>query len=398
MMKFVKPRRNLQIFYENKVLRNQGEIMANAKIVENQTTQKTVVPVGGERIDVQRTETIERDYNQTNYGGATATGAAAVVKRVSWGAIFAGVVITLVTQLLLSLLGLGIGASTVNPLSEQNPASGIGTGAGIWFAVTTLVALFAGGWVAGRLAGIPRATDSLLHGLLTWGLATLLIFYLLTTTIGSLIGGTFRVLGSGLSAVTSGAIAAAPQVAGAAQNQIQQSGIDMSSIRREIETTLRQTNKPELQPGAIQNQVDQATNQTQNTAGNAASDPANSDTAVSALLNRISQSGEKTFNAADREALVNVVMARTGKSRPEAEATVASYQRTYEQAQVKYEETKAQAEQKAREVGQKTADGVSKAALWAFAALLLSALAAAIGGYLATPKNLIARRGTEAAV
>jgi hypothetical protein len=222
-------------------------------------------------------------------------------------------------------------------------------------------------------------------------LATLLIFYLLTTTIGSLIGGTFRVLGSGLSAATSGAIAAAPQIADAAENQAQQSGIDMSSIRREIETTLRQTGKPELQPGAIQNQVDQTANQTQNTADNAASDPANSDAAVSALLDRISKSGEKTFNAADRDALVNVVMARTGKSRPEAEATVASYQKTYEQTQIQYEQTKVQAEQKAREVGQKTADGVASAAAWGFLALLLSAIAAAVGGYLATPKDILAR-------
>ena len=76
-------------------------------------------------------------------------------------------------------------------------------------------------------------------------------------------------------------------------------------------------------------------------------------------------------------------MARTGKSRPEAEATVASYQQTYEKARVQYEQTKAQAEQKAREIGQKTADGVASAALWAFVALLLSAIAAAVGGYLA---------------
>ena len=363
--------------------------MANEKTVESRTTQMNV-PVGGERIDVERTaHYYERDA--TNYGRA-----AAAVKRVSWGAIFAGGVITLVTQLLLSILGLGIGASTINPASEQNPASGFGTGAGIWFALTTLISLFAGGWVAGRLAGIPRATDSSLHGLLTWSLATLLLFYLLTTTIGSLIGGTFRVLGSGLSMAGTAAAASAPAIAGAAQDQMQKSGIDMSSIRSEIEKTLRQTGKPELQPGAIQNEANVAVNQVQNAAGDAASDPANSDTAVSALLDRISKSGEKTFNAADREALVNIVMARTGKSRPEAEATVASYQQTYEKAQVQYEQTKAQAEQKAREVGQKTADGVASAALWASLALLLSGLAAAVGGYLATPKDIPAQAGTTA--
>ncbi len=356
-------------------------------MIEKETlaTPVTPVPVQGDRIDVERTSYYDDgDTNIYNRGAAR-------FKRVSWGAIFAGVVITLVTQLALSVLGLGIGASAINPATEQNPMSGIGTGAGVWFAITTLISLFAGGWVAGRLAGIPRATDSLLHGVLTWGLATLLLFYFLTSTVGAIIGGTFSVLGSGLSAAASGVASNAPQIADAAQNQLQKNGIDISSIQREVLTTLRQTGKPELQPGAIQNQAQTAAAQAQNTAANAAGDPANSDESVASLLQRIAASGEKTFNAADKDALVNVVMARTGKTRPEAEATVASYQKTYEQAQAQYEQTKAQAAQTAREVGQRTADATSSAALWAFVALLLSAIAAAVGGFLATPKEIPAR-------
>lgn len=313
-----------------------------------------------------------------------------VLKRVSWGAIFAGVVVALVVQLVLSVLGLGLGASSVNPLSEQNPTSGIATGAAVWFIITTLISLFAGGWVAGRLAGIPRQIDSSLHGVLTWGVATLLLFYFLTTTVGSLIGGTFRVLGSGLSALTTGAVAAAPEVAGAIKDQAQQSGIsvDTGKIKTEIETLLRQTGKTELQPENLKKEANTAINQTQNTASDAASDPANSDSAVTALLQRIATSGEKTFNAADREALVNIIVARTGKSRPEAEATVDSYEKTYQQALAQYEETKAQAAQKTREIGQKTADGVASAALWTSLALIFSAFAGAAGGYLAAPNAI----------
>lgn len=362
---------------------------------ERKTESGTTRGIGGEEINVRRTETIGRDDDTPIYGRA-----AAAIKRVSWGAIFAGVVIALVAQLALSILGLGVGASTINPATEQNPAQGFAAGAGIWFALTTLLSLFAGGWVAGRLAGMPRQTDSLLHGVLTWGVATLLLFYFLTSTVGAIIGGTFRTLGAGLSMAGSAVASSAPQIAGAVQNQVQQSGadFDISSIKSEVEKTLRQTGKPELQPGAIQNQANTAVNQAQNTASTAASDPANSDASVSSLLERIQKSGEKTFNAADKEALVNVVMARTGKSRPEAEQTVASYQQTYEKARAQYEQTKAQAEQKAREVGQKTADGVASAALWAFVALLLSALAAAFGGYLATPKDIPARAGTTTAL
>lgn len=51
---------------------------------------------------------------------------------------------------------------------------------------------------------------------------------------------------------------------------------------------------------------------------------------------------------------------------------------------------------KRREIGQKTAEGVASAALRAFFAVLLSAIAAAGGGYPATPKDIPARTGTTA--
>lgn len=85
-------------------------------------------------------------------------------------------------------------------------------------------------------------------------------------------------------------------------------------------------------------------------------------------------------------------MARTGKTHPEAEQTVNSYQQTYEKAYQQYEQTKNQVAQTARQVGQTTAEGVAKAAIWGFIALLLGAGAAAIGGFLATPKDIPARR------
>src|SRR3712207_8764399 len=38
-----------------------------------------------------------------------------MLNKVSWGAVFAGVVVMLVTQLILNLLGIGIGAATLDP-------------------------------------------------------------------------------------------------------------------------------------------------------------------------------------------------------------------------------------------------------------------------------------------
>ncbi|RYF38416.1 MAG: hypothetical protein EOO27_50845, partial [Comamonadaceae bacterium] len=49
---------------------------------------------------------------------------------VSWGAVFAGLVLSLIVYLVLSVLGTAIGASAIDPLVDRNPFSGFGVGAG----------------------------------------------------------------------------------------------------------------------------------------------------------------------------------------------------------------------------------------------------------------------------
>src|SRR5688572_708298 len=119
-----------------------------------------------------------------------------LINRVSWGAVFAGVVIALVTQLILNLIGIGIGAATFDPASSTNPSvTTFSVGAGIWWTISGIIAALAGGYAAGRLAGQPQQTSGGWHGLTAWALATLVIFALLTTTAGAIAGGALRFLG-----------------------------------------------------------------------------------------------------------------------------------------------------------------------------------------------------------
>ena len=137
-------------------------------------------------------------------------GATGRVRRMSWGAALAGVAVVLFIQLMLSLLGVGIGLANVNPATGDNPSlATFGTNAGIFGAVSVIVATFLGAWASGRLSGSPSRTDGMLHGVVTWSVATLLFIYLLTTTLGSLVGGTFGMLGSTVQSIAQGAQGAA---------------------------------------------------------------------------------------------------------------------------------------------------------------------------------------------
>lgn len=108
------------------------------------------------------------------------------VGRVSWGAVLAGAIIALATQIVLTLIGVAIGLATVNPATGDSPTgTALGAGAAIWFVVSSLISLFLGGYIAARLAG---KVNGWLHGLTTWGTLTLLMLMLLTTAAGQLIG------------------------------------------------------------------------------------------------------------------------------------------------------------------------------------------------------------------
>ena len=79
--------------------------------------------------------------------------------------------------------------------------------------MTGLISLFIGGWVAGRLGWLPYKLDRILHGLTTWALFYVVMFYLLTTTLSTLVGGGLSALGKTASAAgqAAGEVATSPR-------------------------------------------------------------------------------------------------------------------------------------------------------------------------------------------
>ncbi len=124
----------------------------------------------------------------------------APARYVHWSAVWAGGIVAFAIQMMLGLLGAGIGLSAVNLASSGggNP----GAGSVIWGLLTMIISLYVGGWVAGHEAGIPRRADGAMHGFVAWSLAMVVTFFLVTTTLGRVVGGAAGLAG-----------AAAPQMA-----------------------------------------------------------------------------------------------------------------------------------------------------------------------------------------
>ncbi len=260
----------------------------------------------------------------------------ASLRRVSWGAILVGVVVALAIQALLAMLGAGIGLAALEPAQQGGNPSAMtaGIGAAVWWALAGIIAAYAGGWVASRLAGIPSREAGLLHGLGAWAATTLLVLYLLGSTASSLLGGAFNLVGqtaSGLGSAASDAVAAA--------NPLE----------------------------AIQDEVRSAANP---------NDPQAAGRQLATAVGRVLTSEGDAANQA-RQAAVDV-MVRQGMTQEDAQRRITEWEQ-------QYRETRDQAAQQARAAADAAADGASTAAFYGFIALLLGALAGACGGRAGTP-------------
>lgn len=280
----------------------------------------------------------------------TMEGGSHVHRRISWAAIFGGVILVVTVQLLLSLLGAGIGLGTVNANAGSTPtASSLGIGAGIWWIISSIIALGFGGYVAAWLAGIELRWDGMLHGLITWGIATLLTVYLLSSAIGGIIGGGASALGGLTSAAGSG-------IKDVAQPVAQAAGVTPDMLQQQAQAYLK---------------------------------PANADPAT------------MTPQDAQKEVVTNLVT--YAKGGPDAEvaktqviAIMAAQQhisvdqatQQFTDAQAKLQQQKDQAVQTAKNVADATASAAAKSSFAAFVTLLISAIAAAVGGSLAVQRRL----------
>lgn len=275
---------------------------------------------------------------------------AKTVTRVSWGAIFAGVVIAIAVQLVLGILGTGIGLSLVDPVEGTTPgAAGFGIGAGIYWLITTVIALGAGGYAAARVAGVRDRFDGLVHGLVVWGVTLILTLYLLTSAVGGIIGGAFRTVGSVASAAGTGIGAAAPKVADVA-------GVDVTDVREEAAQYLATTpsDPAQMTPEQAQKEIAQE-------------------------LPALAAGGQEGAQAENR--IVDIVAAQRKISRPEAQAQVT-------RAKAQFVQTKNKAVATAKTATDKAAGAAAGTSFTLVIALLIGAAAAAFGATAATRRRI----------
>lgn len=264
--------------------------------------------------------------------------------QISWGAVFAGMVLALTVQFLLNLLGVAIGAAVLDPAGGDNPAaSSASIAGGVWYVVAGVIGAFAGGFVASRLSGRPVKSTGSYHGLITWAATTLVVLYLLTTSVGALVGGAFN----GLSSAIGG-------VGGAASTALQTAAPSIANMNPQTDLEQQVRESTGSDPQALQS------------------------AAVAAMQAVVNGDPAKAEEARGRaaEALAKARNIPVEQARGQVDA--------YE---ARYRETVAQAKQQATEAAETASKVISSAAFLGFVALVLGAIAAWLGGAAGTVRS-----------
>ncbi|PMB16248.1 hypothetical protein CEN47_27000 [Fischerella thermalis CCMEE 5319] len=235
-------------------------------------------------------------------------------------ALISGVILAFAFQLVLTNLSVAAGISYLGRPSDSNSDHGevsslggtirkIGTAVGIWTLITVTIALAIACFLAVKMSLVIFSPGlGAILGLVIWGAYFLLLVWVSSTTVGSLVGNVVNTATSGFQAIMGTATAAlgakavnqqvvaTAEAAAAAVRRELGSAIDPTSVREKVEDYLEMVRPPELDLNKIRGDFERLL-----------SDPQIRDMAKSGDIRNI-----------DRQKFIDLVSSRTDLSKRDA--------------------------------------------------------------------------------
>jgi nucleoid DNA-binding protein len=203
-------------------------------------------------------------------------------------ALISGVILAFAIQLVLTNLSVAAGISYLGRSSDSDSSTGgevgsfggtirkIGTAVGLWTLITVTIALAIASFLAVKLSLVIFSPGlGAILGLVIWGAYFLLLVWVSSTTVGSLVGSVVNTATSGFQAIMGTATAAlgakavnqqvvsTAEAAAAAVRRELGSAIDPASIRDNIEDYIEMLRPPELDLSKIRGEFEKLLNDPQ---------------------------------------------------------------------------------------------------------------------------------------
>lgn len=308
--------------------------------------------------------------------------APALLKRVTWGAIFAGSIIALGVTALLGMLGLAIGFRAIDP-NQADAFGGVDIGTAIWWAVTSIIATGLGGYVAAHFAGLPDRIAAIGHGAAVWGVVTIVTLWFAVSAVGTL-------LNTATGAVGTVARTAA-NVVGAAGGAIisDELGAQLSpALQRAREQIRQEAAQIAREAGITEQDVSAVGRAIGNTAQQILRRPGDAGEEINSLIDRLFTGSDAIISPEERDRLATALASRFGLTPEEAQRVAQRWQNQAQAAREQVGQTTSDIRQTAGRIGESALDALSTAAWYAFFASLLSLIAAMAAAIFGAPRHV----------
>lgn len=279
----------------------------------------------------------------------TLTSGRAALPFLCWSSIIGGTVAAIGIHILLTALGVGAGLAVFTPMTDSNPIANFSMGAAIIWTLSALVALWFGGFVAGRFSHSRHS--GFVHGILVWSLTMIITLLLLSMGTGMVLGGALKILGEGLGI---GGKVAAPVAGEMIKDAARRNGVQISSFIDEGVQSVPANGAPRVSIRAKRE--------------------------IGFAVTRLFAPGNDVSSVENRAAAVKALVVYANMSEADATKTVDEWTVSYNNLNAELDRVKAVADQRARETADKAASNLSSAAIWSFFALLIGLLVTSLGG------------------
>jgi len=277
--------------------------------------------------------------------------------RISWSAIFLGVIAVIMIHNLFNMLGIAVGAAGYEP--EIDTLKVISIGEMIWLVVTNFIAMFIGGWLAGRLSGLPADFEGYIHGFAVWCVSTLILLMLLATSVGSVVSGTAGIAKNTFMSVGKSIAAVTPAVVAGGAGVLSDDSKVGKHLKRQIDVWLNENMGQEEKEGMSSDELKMKFDENKEEIMNA--------------LESVFLANSDQERAEAKDDLIALISDDTGMSKQDIQQKI---DESIEQIQQEKEELISKAQEKSKQA----AATLSHIALMLFFILIVSLLAASYAG------------------
>lgn len=298
--------------------------------------------------------TADQVSNVNNFGYA----------NISWSSIFAGVLITVVVSAIFNLLGMSIGFSLFQPTSDMLPV--LTWSMIVWLSISSFLSMYIGGWVTSYYGFENTRLGGILSGILTGSVALILFFVVTASISGTIISSSFSALNKMIETSASGIEASSSMMGNAAKG--------INKVAPELSENVKQA-IPDLNP--IIEKINKKANELlpqnagENSEEKAKKIKAQLGKFIGKYLDAIGKEDGSTEEV--NKEFSAFLVENTGKSPEEINQTLEEWKKTYVEAKEK-------ARVKMLETSEKISKALSHLALINFFIIILSLIAAAMGG------------------